>query len=156
VTVGQYFRAGVGLVVTDGRGMVLAIERADTPGAWQFPQGGLEDGEEPEEAARRELREETALTDADVELVDHITAWLAYELPPSQRSVKTGRGQVQQWFLFKTRRSTVELTRRPGIDAEVGDLAWAPADGLVENAVEFRRGVYRTVMARFGARIGVR
>ena len=149
----QYFRAGVGIVVTDGRGRVLALERADTPGAWQFPQGGLEAGEEPEAAARRELHEETALGDADVELIDQITEWIVYELPPSERSVKTGRGQSQQWFLFKTKRGAVAPGRHAKLDGEVGDLAWMPLDRLLEHAVGFRQGAYRRVAARFRPQI---
>ena len=54
-----HFRAGVVAVVRRSDGQVMAFERADAPGAWQLPQGGIESGETPEQAAWRELREET-------------------------------------------------------------------------------------------------
>jgi len=149
----QYFRAGVGIVVTDGRGRVLALERADTPNAWQFPQGGLEAGEEPEAAARRELREETGLGAADVDLIDQITEWVVYELPPAECSVKTGRGQSQQWFLFKTKLDAVGPGRRAKLDGEARDLAWMPLDRLLEHAVGFRQDAYGQVAARFRPQI---
>ena len=71
------------------------------PGAWQLPQGGLDEDEEPLAAARRESTEETGLPAAALELVTTLPDLLAYELPADLRSVKTGRGQVQYWFLFR-------------------------------------------------------
>jgi putative (di)nucleoside polyphosphate hydrolase len=95
------FRAGVGMIVTDGAGLVLALERSDVPGAWQLPQGGMEEGETAEAAAWRELQEETQLGREHVFLLESLDAWLGYELPEDLRSRKTGRGQVHRWFLFQ-------------------------------------------------------
>ena len=138
---GQYFRAGVGMVVTDGERKVLAIERRDLANAWQLPQGGLEAGEEPEEAALRELQEETGLAPSDVELIGSLPGWLAYELPREYRSEKTGRGQVQKWFLFRMRtgRSPSETFSSP----EANRVRWTTLSELVERAVAFRQPVYR-------------
>jgi len=147
---GQFFRAGVGIVVTDGRGHVLALERADLAGAWQFPQGGLEAGEEPLDAALRELWEETGLTAADVELVDQTSDWLPYELPAPYRSAKTGRGQVQRWFLFQTEGGTIVLAPGPAGGSEVRAVAWTSFDTLIDGVVEFRADVYQRVAERFG------
>jgi putative (di)nucleoside polyphosphate hydrolase len=65
----QYFRAGVGAVIVNTRGLILALERADIPNACQLPQGGLEAVEEPLQAAFREVAEETAITESALELV---------------------------------------------------------------------------------------
>ncbi|MFW6089679.1 MAG: NUDIX domain-containing protein, partial [Gemmatimonadota bacterium] len=97
---GEYFRAGVGALIVDGSGRVLACERADVPGAWQLPQGGLRSGEDPLEGALREVEEETGVARGELELLDRHPEPLVYELPPEARSPKTGRGQVQYWFAF--------------------------------------------------------
>lgn len=90
----QYFRAGVGIMVVNDDRCVLALERYDVPGAWQLPQGGLEESEEPLQAARRELWEETRIHWDQVVLLYEHPWWLAYELPPDSWTANTGRGQV--------------------------------------------------------------
>jgi putative (di)nucleoside polyphosphate hydrolase len=97
----QYFRAGVGAVILNRKGLILALERVDVSGAWQLPQGGLEAFEEPLRAALREVVEETGIVDTALELLDTYPEPLAYELPEIARTEKTGRGQVQYWFLFR-------------------------------------------------------
>lgn len=147
-TPGQYFRAGVGVVVTDGRGRVLVIERTDVPGALQLPQGGLEAGEEPHEASLRELKEETGLLPDDVELVHVGPGWLAYELPPQHRSPKTGRGQVQQWFLYRLKPG--RAPRESFSSQEARRIDWLPLSQIIEGAVDFRKPVYRQMAEAFG------
>jgi hypothetical protein len=68
----QFFRANVGIAVLDDEGRVLVLERYELAGAWQPPQGGLGEGEEPEQAARRELFEETGLNWDQVECLASI------------------------------------------------------------------------------------
>jgi putative (di)nucleoside polyphosphate hydrolase len=144
---GNKFRAGVGLVVTNARGAVLAIERSDRPGAWQLPQGGIERDEAASAAAYRELREETGLGRRDVELLAEHPLWLGYELPRAHRSKKTGRGQVQRWFLFRLRAADekIRLPKR----GEARAWRWFSFSNLVEGAVDFRRGVYAELRTKF-------
>jgi putative (di)nucleoside polyphosphate hydrolase len=142
-------RAGVGILVSDGTGRVLAIERRDHSGSWQLPQGGIEEDETPREAALRELREETGLRPADVELVREARLWIAYVLPEKLRSKKTGWGQAQKWFLFRTRSAGAKRRARPG-DREASRVAWKPLSEVVRKVVAFRRPVYEWLAGEFG------
>jgi putative (di)nucleoside polyphosphate hydrolase len=144
----QYFRAGVGAVIAHRDGRVLALERADHPGAWQLPQGGLKRDEEPIDGVYREIAEETGLHAVALALVDRFPDPLAYELPAAGRSVKTGRGQVLYWFLFR-------LTADDGaIDVTAGRefrrWRWTTFDDLIAGVAAFRQPVYRRLHERFG------
>ncbi len=143
----MHFRANVVAVVTNAKGRVLAFERSDVPGAWQLPQGGIDDGETPEEAAWRELGEETGLGRDEVDLVGEYPEWTAYEWPTGPR--KNGRmGQVQRWFTFRVVGDEVE-PRPDGV--EFSAWKWAKRDWLVEHVVDFRRPSYRRVLLDDGA-----
>jgi putative (di)nucleoside polyphosphate hydrolase len=138
----MHFRANVVAVVTDAAGRVMAFERSDVPGAWQLPQGGLDDGETPEEAAWRELGEETGLSADHVELIGEFPEWTAYEWPEGPR--RNGRmGQAQRWFTFRV----VDDAIRPEPDGvEFMSWKWVERDWLVEQVVDFRRASYRRVL----------
>lgn len=141
---GQYFRAGVGAIIRRPDDRILVLERADIPGAWQLPQGGLEEGEEPFEAILREIAEETGIPPGSLTLVGQYPEPLAYELPPEDRSAKTGRGQVQYWFLFDY--SGTAAMALP-VGGEFRAWRWAPFDELVSNVVAFRKPLYETLAA---------
>lgn len=146
----QYFRAGAGALIIDDVGRVLALERSDIPGAWQLPQGGLEAGEEPGEAIIREIGEETGLSSMDIDLIERCPEPLAYELPPEARRQKTGRGQVQYWFLFRLKNvDAIDLQE----STEFRQWKWTSMRDLVDGAVEFRRPVYRHLMEYFSAHL---
>jgi putative (di)nucleoside polyphosphate hydrolase len=147
----QYFRAGVGAVITNGRGLVLVFERRGMPGAWQFPQGGMERDERPVETAWREIAEETGLTKRSLRLRARCPDLLAYELPPRARSPKTGRGQVQYWFLFRL--EPPEAIAPPPQASEFGRHRWVSFDTAVARVVWFKRPIYRVLRDRFGKRV---
>ncbi len=138
----MHFRANVVAIVVNDNGRVLAFERSDIPGQWQLPQGGIDRGEVPVEAAWRELEEETGLGREHVDLVDEFPEWTAYEWPTGVR--KNGRmGQVQRWFTFRVKKDDVE----PEPDGvEFSDWKWAKKDWLVDQVVEFRRPTYQRVL----------
>ena len=104
------FRKNVGICVLDeNTGMVFAARRCDdNTGAWQMPQGGIDEHEDPAVAALRELEEETGISPESVEIVGEVEDWLTYEFPTSvrtkiaRRSKKiVFRGQTQKWFLLR-------------------------------------------------------
>ena len=138
----MHFRANVVAVVTDDRGRVMAFERSDLPGEWQLPQGGIDSGETPEQAAWRELGEETGLGPGEVTLVAEYPEWTAYEWPDGPRP--NGRmGQAQRWFTFLVR--DAEIVPEPD-GVEFRAWKWVERGWLVDNVVEFRRSSYRTVL----------
>ncbi len=143
----QYFRAGAGAVIVNDGGLVLGLERADAPGSWQLPQGGLDEAEEPLQAAFREVSEETGIPEKGLYLLDTFPEPLAYELPPEFRSAKTGRGQVQYWFLFRLTGSEQEIDLSGG--GEFRAWRWMAFPDLLESVAAFRRPVYLRLAERF-------
>lgn len=147
--VSDHFRAGVGIVVINADGKVLLLDRADHPGSWQFPQGGIRPGEQRLGAAFRELSEETGLTAQDVIMRAEFGRWLAYELPPEHRSGKTGIGQVQWWFFFTLQSHAAQPDPVTAPAHEFSGFEWVSFDEAVERAASFRREVYEQLGARF-------
>src|SRR5688500_15927609 len=136
------FRANVGCVLVNDDNRVLALERRSITGAWQLPQGGLEEGEAPEAAILREVHEETGLRPEGLEIVSEYPEWIAYELPPDKRNSKVGRGQVQKWFLLRMRGSGEELDLEASGEQEFARWKWTTFDWILRNVVEFRRPTY--------------
>lgn len=134
-------------MIRDRSGRVLVFRRAGRgAGSWQFPQGGIEQGESAREALARELAEETGLELASFPQVDEHPRWIAYELPPELRSAKVGLGQVQRWFVLH---ASGAVTPRP--DGEEFDaFEWVSATEALERAANFRRDVYREVLGSAG------
>jgi putative (di)nucleoside polyphosphate hydrolase len=148
MSTGQYFRANVGAVVCNGAGDVLALQRRGKPGAWQLPQGGLDEGEDPSRAALRELCEETGIAESDVELIAEHPRWLAYELPAEMRSKRTGRGQVQKWFLFRLR-ADVPIDLSQAEHDEFDAHKWTRLEALAREVWQVRRHVYDELLEAF-------
>lgn len=147
-----YFRAGVGMLVVNDHGRVLAAERSALPGAWQAPQGGLLPNEEPIDAAQRELFEETGLIWSDVEVVGEHVEWLGYELPSDSRNEKTGRGQVHKWFLLRYRGGDIDVSR--GAGHEFARWRWMSMAELVDTTWSVRQAVYRRLAQTWSKELG--
>jgi putative (di)nucleoside polyphosphate hydrolase len=143
----QTFRAGVGAIILDVEGKVLALERKDVPGEWQLPQGGLEIGESPLEAVKREILEETGINENELELLSTESRLLAYEIPKEMQSPKTGLGQVQRWFLFRYKGLDKGVTL--GDKKEFRAWRWQPMGELVSNVVPFKKPVYEELAEYF-------
>jgi putative (di)nucleoside polyphosphate hydrolase len=148
----QFFRANVGVILSNLRGEVLAFQRADRAGQWQLPQGGLRQQEEPLAAALREMEEETGLSPEQVELIGEHPLWLAYELPAEARRKKTGRGQVQKFFLFRVKEGvTIQLDDAPG--NELDDHKWTTLNELAQETWAVRRATYEQLATHFAAHV---
>ena len=140
---GHHFRAGIIAVVRRADGHVMAFERADKPGQWQLPQGGLERGEQSVEALWRELGEETGLGPDDVELVGEPSEWIVAEWPADVVGTGGRLGQIHRWFELRPHDESVE----PSPDGrEFRAWRWVEPAWLVENVVAFKRPAYRQVL----------
>ena len=150
------YRPCVGVMLANADGRVFVGQRIDQDAtAWQMPQGGIDPGEAPRDAALRELWEETGVP-ADLVTVEAETSgWIPYELPHDLvPRIWKGRykGQEQKWFLlrFHGRDSDVNIeTEHP----EFSKWQWLAPDQLIANIVPFKRVVYEQVMAEFGNKI---
>ncbi len=140
------YRDGVGVVLLNPDGLVLAGERIGTPGAWQMPQGGMDRGESPEEAARRELLEETGVAAATV--LRATEGWLCYDLPRRLRSGRF-RGQRQIWFAMRHDGPDGAIDVGAVPHPEFLSSRWIAAADMLDRIVDFKREVYRQVFEAF-------
>lgn len=147
------YRPCVGLMLMNRDGLIWAGQRLDnSQDAWQMPQGGIDEGETPIEAALRELGEETGIEPGDVEVLRESNTWHPYELPrPLIRKLWGGRyrGQTQRWFAlrFTGEDSQINIhTREP----EFSRWSWMIHADLVRKIVPFKRDTYAKVFEEFG------
>lgn len=145
------YRPGVGVMLVDGRGEVFVARRIDMDDeAWQMPQGGIDEGESPRQAALRELAEEIGTS--EVRIIAESEDWLSYDFPDELVGRAWGgryRGQRQKWFLARY------LGRDEDIDLDTGQpefshWKWLPMTELPGVIVPFKRDLYKALVALFG------
>lgn len=144
------YRSGVGIIMLNKNGEVFVGQRFDFPSdAWQMPQGGIDSGEETEEAMLRELLEEVGTN--NVSIITRNKDWLYYDLPPElQQKLWGGRflGQKQIWFVVKFLGDDSEVninTHRP----EFSDWKWVDVQQLPSLIVNFKRKLYEQLLIEF-------
>ncbi|HEX5806275.1 MAG TPA: RNA pyrophosphohydrolase [Macromonas sp.] len=142
------FRPNVGIILLNQRNQVFWGKRIRTH-SWQFPQGGIDRGETPEQAMYRELHEEVGLRPEHVDIVARTRDWLRYEVPDRfiRRDARGHyKGQKQIWYLLRLIGGDWNLnlraTNHPEFDAWRWNDYWVPLDVVVE----FKRGVYEMAL----------
>jgi putative (di)nucleoside polyphosphate hydrolase len=155
------YRPCVGIMVLNREGLVWAGRRIPvgnseydgSPQLWQMPQGGIDEGEDPEEAARRELYEETGMK--SVRLIARAAEWFNYDLPEQLIGVGLKgkyRGQTQAWFAYRFEGDESEIAINPppgGHEPEFDQWKWKRMEELPGLIVPFKRAVYDRVVAEF-------
>ncbi|WP_420345545.1 RNA pyrophosphohydrolase [Pelagibius sp.] len=147
------YRPCVGILLLNTENRVFVARRIDAkkdnPLAWQMPQGGIDKGEDPEAAARRELHEEIG-TD-NVTVLAESRDWLRYDFPPALiERVRGGRyrGQEQKWFAMRFLGADSEInleTEHP----EFSDWRWEDFHRLPDLTIAFKRDTYQAVLREF-------
>jgi putative (di)nucleoside polyphosphate hydrolase len=146
------YRRGVGVMLLNREGKVFVGARIDnTDEAWQMPQGGIEKGEKPWAAARRELEEETAIPPHLVEKIAECPQRLKYDLPEEIRHRLWGGkwlGQDQDWYLCRFLGTDADVniaTQHP----EFREYKWIEPAELPDLIVPFKRDLYRQLLREF-------
>lgn len=148
------YRPNVGLALFHKNGLVFVAKRiaTDGPYQWQMPQGGVDRGEAPADAAFRELEEEIGVRAEHVDLLEETPDWLHYDFPIDVRTKMKPRGrylgQRQKWyaFRFKGRDADIRLDLHT---PEFVDWRWAPLQSAPGLVIPFKRPVYEEVAQRF-------
>ena len=143
------FRPNVGIILTNDQGQLLWARRVGGQDAWQFPQGGINNGETPEQALYRELEEEVGLAQSQVEVLACTKGWLRYRLPKRlvrQNSNPICVGQKQKWFLLRIKCSDDMIDVGQGYPQEFDDWRWVSYWYPLGHVVSFKRDVYRRAM----------
>lgn len=147
------YRRCVGVMLANPEGHVFVGQRIDNDApAWQMPQGGIDPGETPQEAALRELWEETGIRSDKVRIEAETRGWVPYDLPHDiVPRIWKGRykGQEQKWVLMRFLGTDADVniaTDHP----EFSEWRWLPPADLVANIVPFKRAVYASVLDEFG------
>jgi len=139
------YRPAVGIVIFNDKGQVFLGRRRRQQGfwVWQFPQGGIDNGETPQEAAFRELYEETGLASKHVDTLGEIKEWLYYDLPKEKR--KAWRGQKQKWFAVRFKGKPKHFNLNVENPPEFSRYAWG---ALFKNIKSLYLSLYRLGIRR--------
>lgn len=148
------FRPNVGIMLANAQGQLLWARRIGQQ-AWQFPQGGIQSGENPEDALFRELKEEVGLDQRHVRLVAATRGWLRYRLPERmvrQHSRPLCIGQKQKWFLLEMLADDQAVTLDHGDSPEFDDWSWVSYWYPLGQVISFKREVYRRALKELSAK----
>ncbi|HVZ69169.1 MAG TPA: RNA pyrophosphohydrolase [Rhizomicrobium sp.] len=144
------YRPCVGVMLINREGLVFVGRRIDqTMEGWQMPQGGIDAGETPAEAALRELKEEIGTNNA--RLLREMNEWLSYDLPPHLLGVALQgkyRGQRQKWIAMRFEGDDAEINIQTA-EPEFAAWKWLAVEALPRLVVPFKRDTYSKVLSAF-------
>lgn len=144
------YRPNVGIVLFNETGELFMARRADLPGdIWQFPQGGIDEGEEPEQAVWREMKEEIGTTNAV--MIGKRDGWFLYDLPDhliGKALHGKYRGQKQQWFLFRFTGQDSDIKLDTFEEVEFTTWRWVPPEDVLSGTYNlgFKKDVYARLL----------
>ena len=144
------YRHSVGFMIIDANKRVFLGKRCwpkDSPYRFQMPQGGIEEGETPEQALWREMFEEIGLTKEHVDILAETKEWLTYELPPQMRT--SIDGNKQKWFLLYFKGSSKDFIFTNQKHPEFCGARWVAPKKVPYLVIPFKRRVYRQVLNEF-------
>ncbi|HEY5410458.1 MAG TPA: RNA pyrophosphohydrolase [Caulobacteraceae bacterium] len=146
------YRPNVGVLLFNAEGRVWLGRRVNTPGPhnWQFPQGGVDKGEDLYPAALRELQEETGVV--SVAWLGRTEGWITYDFPEGYKGSKIARGwrgQKQVWFALRFTGEDAEVNLMAHRHVEFDAWRWAEIDEAQDLVIPFKRGAYEQVIAAF-------
>ena len=143
------YRPNVAMVVINSTNKVLICRRKNTK-TWQFPQGGIDNGEDIKKAMYRELSEEVGLSKDDVSLVGESEGTITYDIPKTIRSKVLGgkfKGQEQKWFLLKLNKDNCEIKLDNEAFPEFDSYEWVSFWQPLNRIVDFKREAYRKALS---------
>ena len=143
------YRPNVARVVINSTNKVLICRRKNTR-TWQFPQGGIDNGEDIKKAMYRELSEEVGLSKDDVSLVGESEGTITYDIPKTIRSKVLGgkfKGQEQKWFLLKLNKDNCEIKLDNEAFPEFDKYEWVSFWQPLNRIVDFKREAYRKALS---------
>ena len=157
----SYYRPNAGIVLFNREGLTWIGKRYQEQGpfVWQWPQGGMDAGEDRVAAALRELYEETGIRADQVEALGTIEHWLAYDFPPEVLALrkKNWKGQRQRWFAYRFLGTDADFDLTAVPPQEFEEFRWERLERVPELIIPWKRPVYEEVaraFARFARPIG--
>lgn len=145
---GKSYRACVVAVFINSENKLLVAQRKNYPGGWQFPQGGVDQGETFEQALKREMYEELGIKDFEI-LKDSQTLY-RYDFPKELMApiASKYKGQEQKWFLCRLKEGH-EPDLSKASDEEFNDITWLNADEVIKHIIKWKKEVYQLALREF-------